>query len=69
MDTPIDGPAIDVKALVARQDELVTRWHGEAVAHSETAPLMKAARRSAGVGPPVAPSGDGFDTVSHGSLV
>ncbi len=43
MDTPIDAVTIDVPALVARQDELVTRWHGEAVAHAETAPLMKAA--------------------------
>ena len=52
MDTP-GGPAIevqtmevqtiDVPALVTRQDDLVTRWHGEPVAHAESAPLLNAA--------------------------
>lgn len=42
MDTPTDVHIIDVPALVARQDELVTRWHGEAVSHAETAPVPKA---------------------------
>lgn len=58
MDTPNDAPgpenqatavksidvkSIDVKSLVARQDALVARWHGEPVAHAEPTPLLKAA--------------------------
>ena len=39
----LEVQTLDVPALVALQDLLVTRWHGEAVAHSESAPLLKAA--------------------------